>query len=98
MSFFIYWQELKHFWLSLAMWAATKCFGIVDIYALEDEILGLVWTNDKEFVEYVAQYQDEQALIERWMGTIPPIELRRASDKTYEELFGDIEEEDNETD
>ena len=72
-----YWYHLKHFWFALAVWAATKCFNIVDIHAVEDVVTGLVWSNDKDFANYVADYQGEKAIIERHIGTNPPVEARR---------------------
>jgi hypothetical protein len=70
MSLLMWWRELG-FWMGLAMWAATRCFGAVDIYVPEDEVIGMVWAIDDGFLKYVMGYEETEDEAEKPGSRLP---------------------------
>jgi len=60
MSLLCYWQELRDFWLGIAMWAATRRFTIVSLYAPDDIVIGMMWSDDEAFIKYAIQYEPKE--------------------------------------
>ncbi len=44
--------------LRIMVWAGSKLFQYVDVFAPSDSVTGIVFANSEEYMEYVMEYED----------------------------------------
>jgi len=44
--------------LGIGTWCLGKCFKEIDIYAPDEKVKGITFSNDKKYIEYISKYEN----------------------------------------